>query len=45
LYDGWPTRGQVHATVVNGQVVYRAGQIVGKAGDGRIVRPIIQPAS
>jgi dihydropyrimidinase/dihydroorotase/allantoinase len=40
LYDGLPTRGQVHATIVGGKVVYRAGRILGQPGDGRIVRPI-----
>lgn len=43
LYDGLPTRGQVHATIVGGKVIYQAGHILGKAGDGRIVRPIIDP--
>ena len=39
LYDGWPTRGEVHATVVGGKIVYQAGRILGQPGDGKIVRP------
>jgi dihydroorotase (multifunctional complex type) len=34
LYDGMPTRGEVHTTVVGGKVVYQAGRVVGKPGDG-----------
>ena len=40
LYDGLPIRGEVYATVVGGKVVYQAGQIEGKPGDGHIVRPM-----
>jgi dihydroorotase (multifunctional complex type) len=40
LYDGLPTRGEVHATVVGGKVVYQAGRVLGRPGDGQIVRPI-----
>lgn len=38
-YDGIPVRGAVHATLVNGALVYEAGQIVGEPGLGRFVRP------
>lgn len=43
LYDGLEVRGEVHATVVGGKIVYRDGEIVGEAGDGRIARPNPQP--
>lgn len=39
LYDGMATRGEVHATIVGGKLVYHAGTIVGTAGDGAIARP------
>jgi allantoinase len=39
LYDGLEVQGEVHATIVNGRVVYHQGVVVGQAGDGRIVRP------
>lgn len=39
LYDKMTVRGEVHATIVGGKVIYRAGQIEGKRGDGQIVRP------
>ncbi len=39
LYDGVEVRGHVHATIVNGQVAYEGGRIVGAQGLGRIVRP------
>ncbi len=42
LYHGRPVRGGVRATVVNGKVVYRDGQITGEPGDGRFVRPTKQ---
>lgn len=32
-------QGQVTATVVNGRIVFRDGEIVGQRGDGRFVRP------
>jgi allantoinase len=38
-YDGIPVRGAVHSTLVNGALVYEAGQIVGAPGMGRFVRP------
>lgn len=39
LYDGAPVQGHVHATIVNGHVVYEGGRIVGTPGMGRLVRP------
>jgi dihydroorotase (multifunctional complex type) len=39
LYDGLAIQGEVHATVVGGKVVYRAGHILGQPGDGKLVRP------
>lgn len=39
VYEGRPVRGAVRATVVNGAVVYEAGQIGGEPGLGRFVRP------
>lgn len=39
LYDGMVVQGKVHATIVNGRIVYREGRIIGSPGDGRIVRP------
>jgi dihydroorotase-like cyclic amidohydrolase len=41
LYHGRPVRGHVQATVVNGKVVFRDGQITGTRGDGRFVRPLV----
>ena len=40
LYHGMTMQGQVAATVVNGKVVFRGGEIVGRPGDGRFVRPL-----
>jgi dihydroorotase len=37
-FEGWKTQGAVHATIVNGAVVYREEQIVAKPGNGRILR-------
>jgi len=37
-FEGWKTQGAVHATIVNGVIVYREEQIVAKAGNGRILR-------
>ena len=39
LYDGRSVRGEVHATIVGGKVVYRDGDVIGAPGDGAIVRP------
>jgi len=36
-FEGWKTQGAVHTTVVNGRIVYREGEIVGKPGDGKIL--------
>jgi dihydroorotase (multifunctional complex type) len=43
LYDGMQVRGDVHATIVGGKIIYRGGDIVGDAGDGRIARPSRSP--
>lgn len=40
LYDQMPVRGEVHATIVGGKVVFQSGEVIGQPGDGRIVRPI-----
>jgi len=37
-FEGWPMRGLPVMTFVNGNLVARDGQIVGKAGDGKFVR-------
>jgi dihydroorotase (multifunctional complex type) len=39
LFDGAEVAGVVHATVVNGALVYQGGRVVGRPGAGRIVRP------
>ena len=39
LYNGRPCRGGVHTTIVNGTIVFQAGQIVAEPGVGRFVRP------
>jgi allantoinase len=41
LYDGWPARGHVYATIVNGKLVYCDGHFYGEPGDGKLVRPSI----
>jgi len=40
-FDGIPVRGHVAATLVNGALVFREGQIVGESGGGRFVRPAL----
>jgi len=37
-FEGWKTQGAVHTTIVNGRVVYREGEIVGKPGGGRVLK-------
>jgi dihydroorotase-like cyclic amidohydrolase len=39
LYDGWTTRGDVYATIVNGKLIYCDGRFSGEPGDGQLVRP------
>lgn len=39
LYDGMPVQGKVHATLVGGRPVFYDGRLLGKPGDGRVVRP------
>ena len=38
-FEGWPMRGIPVMTFVNGTLVMKDGQIVGKAGNGTFVRP------
>ncbi len=37
-FEGWRTRGAVHTTIVNGTVIYRNGEIIGKPGSGMVLR-------
>jgi dihydroorotase len=37
-FEGWKTQGSVHVTIVNGSVVYREGEIMGKPGSGKVLR-------
>jgi len=37
-FEGWKTQGAVHTTIVNGSVVYREGEILGKPGAGRVLK-------
>ena len=37
-YQGMPVQGEVKATILRGQVVYREGKFVGRKGSGRFVR-------
>jgi len=37
-FEGWKTQGSVHTTIVNGSVVYREGEIMGKPGRGKVLR-------
>lgn len=37
-FEGWKTRGAVHTTIVNGLVVYREGEILGKPGGGKVLK-------
>jgi allantoinase len=39
LFDGVEVAGKVVATIVNGRVAYRDGEVVARPGLGRIVRP------
>ena len=39
LYHGRKQQGVVRTTLVNGQIVFNAGQIVAKPGAGRFIRP------
>jgi dihydroorotase-like cyclic amidohydrolase len=40
LYHGRSQRGVVRTTLVNGQVVFDAGQIVAEPGSGRFIQPL-----
>ena len=37
-FDGWKTQGAVHTTIVNGLVVYREGEIIGRPGGGKVLK-------
>jgi dihydroorotase len=37
-FEGWKTQGAVHTTIVNGLVVYREGEILGKPGGGKVLK-------
>jgi dihydroorotase len=37
-FQDWKTQGSVHTTIVNGSVVYREGEIIGKPGSGKVLR-------
>lgn len=39
LFDGASVAGGVHATIVNGSLVFRDGEVVGTPGTGRVIRP------
>ena len=39
LYEGMTFQGKVCRTIVNGQTVFVDGQMVGKRGGGKFVRP------
>ena len=39
LYDGMTLQGEVHATILAGKLIYNAGEMLAKAGDGAIVTP------
>lgn len=40
LYEGMTFRGKVRRTLVNGRTVFRDGEITGKPGWGKFVRPV-----
>src|SRR3989442_3656659 len=37
-FEGWKTQGAIHATIVNGSIVYRNEEITGKPGGGKVLR-------
>jgi dihydroorotase len=37
-FDGFKTKGEVHATIVGGRVVYRDGEIVANEGSGSVLQ-------
>lgn len=37
-FEGWKTQGAVHTTIVNGLIVYREGEIMGKPGVGKVLK-------
>ncbi len=39
FFDGMTFQGRVERTIVGGKTVYHDGQVLGKAGDGKFVRP------
>ncbi len=39
LYENWPAQGHVHATILNGRLIYHDGNYIGERGAGQLVRP------
>jgi len=37
-FDGWKTQGAVHTTIVNGLIVYREGETIGRPGGGKVLK-------
>jgi dihydroorotase len=37
-FEGWKTQGAIHATIVNGSIVYRNEEITGKPGSGKVLK-------
>ena len=37
-FEGWKTQGDIHITIVNGLIVYRNEEILGKPGCGKVLR-------
>lgn len=40
LYDGMTIQGEVYATLLGGKLIYHGGRVLGRPGDGKIVRPL-----
>jgi allantoinase len=45
IWEGMPLRGRTVATLLRGQVVARDGDVVGKPGTGRVIRPSAVPGT
>jgi allantoinase len=39
LYDGWGVQGQPVMTIVRGEIVMKDGEVLGRAGYGKMIRP------
>ncbi len=39
LYEGMTFKGKVNQTIVSGKTIFKDGEILGKSGDGKFVRP------